>query len=85
MISATPRSLDNMAPFEEFLNRWKETFIEISGYGRLHQYVNYGNTTSKSDPVEALYGYEPWRLQKLRDLKAQYDPDDFFSWYQPFM
>jgi hypothetical protein len=85
MISATPKSLANIGPFEEFLEKWKANFIQVSGYGRLHQYVNYGNTTSKSDPVEALYGYEPWRLQKLRALKKKYDPDNFFSWYQPFL
>ena len=85
MISATPKRVEDMGPFEEYLDKWKKTFIQISGYGRLHQYVNYGNTTKTSDPVEALYGYEPWRLRKLRGLKAKYDPDGVFSWYQPFM
>jgi hypothetical protein len=85
MISATPKLLEDLAPFEEFLEKWKVRFIEVSGYGRLHQYVNYGNTTKKQDPVEALYGYEPWRLRKLRALKEKYDPRGFFSWYQPFM
>jgi hypothetical protein len=85
MITATPRSLDDMPAFEEHLEKWKDIFIRASGYGRLHQYVNYGNTTSKHDPIEALYGYEPWRLRKLRALKMKYDPEGFFNWYQPFM
>ncbi|KAI1487747.1 hypothetical protein F5X96DRAFT_672344 [Biscogniauxia mediterranea] len=28
--------------------------------------------------IKCVYGYEPWRLEKLRALKAQYDP------YAPF-
>jgi hypothetical protein len=85
MMTATPRSSVDLEAFEVHLEKWKEAFVRVSGYGRLHQYVNYGNTTSKHDPVEALYGYEPWRLRKLRGLKRKYDPESFFSWYQPFM
>ncbi|KUL82182.1 hypothetical protein ZTR_09565 [Talaromyces verruculosus] len=84
MITATPKSLEDSVIFEDWLEKWKAAFRDVSGYGRLQQYVNYGNTTLKSDPVEALYGYEPWRLQKLRDLKQRYDPEGLFSWYQPF-
>lgn len=85
MISATPKDAADLPLFTEYLENWQETFLKVSGFGRLHQYVNYGNTTSKKDPVEALYGYEPWRLQKLRALKTKYDAEGFFSWYQPFM
>ncbi|KAK8051554.1 fad fmn-dependent oxygenase oxidase [Apiospora rasikravindrae] len=71
--------------FEKHLNGWKSRFIETSGYGELHQYVNYGNTTSTmKDPPEALYG-EPWRLEKLRGLKRRYDPNNVFRWYQPLI
>ncbi|KAJ6019379.1 FAD binding domain-containing protein [Penicillium canescens] len=84
MITATPKSTQDSEIFEAWLEKWKLAFIETSGYGRLQQYVNYGNTTLKADPVQALYGYEPWRLQRLRELKQRYDPDGLFSWYQPF-
>ncbi|KAF6845033.1 6-hydroxy-d-nicotine oxidase [Colletotrichum musicola] len=84
MLMATPIKLENRGPFEAHLDRWKKEFIATSGYGRLQQYVNYGNTTSTMrDPPEALYGYEPWRLEKLRALKKTYDPDNVFRWYQP--
>ncbi|RDW68614.1 FAD linked oxidase [Coleophoma crateriformis] len=85
MVSATPRDMKDMKPFVEFLDEWKAKFIQVSGFGRLHQYVNYGNTTPNHDQPEALYGYEPWRLRKLRTLKQRYDPDGIFSWYQPFV
>ncbi|KAF9877574.1 hypothetical protein CkaCkLH20_04709 [Colletotrichum karsti] len=86
MLMATPISIENRGPFEAHLDRWKKEFIATSGYGRLQQYVNYGNTTSTMpDPPEALYGYEPWRLEKLRRLKQLYDPENVFRWYQPLM
>lgn len=84
MITATPKSTQDSEIFEAWLEKWKLAFTKTSGYGRLQQYVNYGNTTLKADPVEALYGYDPWRLQRLRELKQRYDPDRLFSWYQPF-
>ncbi|POS72816.1 FAD binding domain-containing protein [Diaporthe helianthi] len=72
MISATLLSLEDRDAFEGYLDNWKRRFIDVSGYGRLQQYVNYGNTTSTmQDPPEALYGYEPWRLEKLRALKRK--------------
>ncbi|KAK8119159.1 FAD-linked oxidoreductase alt4 [Apiospora kogelbergensis] len=83
MLMATPMKLEYRDEFEKHLDGWKRRFIETSGYGELHQYVNYGNTTSTmKDPPEALYG-EPWRLEKLRDLKKRYDPSNVFRWYQP--
>ena len=41
-------------------------------------YVNYafGNET-----LESVYGYEPWRLEKLRKLKDAYDPAERFGYY----
>ncbi|UQC74785.1 FAD binding domain-containing protein [Colletotrichum lupini] len=86
MLMATPLKLEFKPKFEEHLDRWKKEFIATSGYGRLQQYVNYGNTTTTmKDPPEALYGYEPWRLEKLRALKQRYDPDNVFCWYQPLV
>lgn len=85
-MTATPLNIEDRDAFEGHLDKWKRQFIDVSGYGRLQQYVNYGNTTSTmQDPPEALYGYEPWRLQKLRALKHKYDPENVFRWYQPLL
>jgi hypothetical protein len=85
-MTATPKRMEDRAIFEDHLDYWKQRFVKTSGYGRLQQYVNYGNTTSSSeDPLEALYGYEPWRLERLRDLKQKYDPENMFRWYQPII
>ncbi|ORY63307.1 uncharacterized protein BCR38DRAFT_475286 [Pseudomassariella vexata] len=46
----------------------------------LNVYVNYafGNET-----LPSMYGYEPWRLEKLRDLKRTWDPYGKFNYYMP--
>lgn len=46
----------------------------------LHAYVNYAHG---DESLEALYGYEPWRVEKLRKLKAKYDPFNRFRYYAP--
>jgi hypothetical protein len=48
--------------------------------GKLHAYVNYANG---DEGVEAMYGYESWRLEKLSKLKGEYDPLRRFGWYAP--
>ncbi|KAK1975703.1 hypothetical protein LZ30DRAFT_605026 [Colletotrichum cereale] len=45
-------------------------------------YVNYANGF---DPVEQMYGHEAWRLDRLRDLKAKYDPSNRFRYYNPII
>ncbi|KAJ5087784.1 FAD binding domain-containing protein, partial [Penicillium angulare] len=83
MIEAAYKDPIDEEVIDEWLSRQQDRFIETSGYGRLQQYVNYGH--GSKDPPEALYGYEPWRLEKLRRLKKEYDPEGFFNGYQPVL
>ncbi|KAI4122689.1 MAG: hypothetical protein LQ338_005671, partial [Usnochroma carphineum] len=46
----------------------------------LSAYVNYAHG---DEPLQAIYGYEPWRLDKLRRLKREYDPEFKFKFYNP--
>jgi hypothetical protein len=51
--------------------------------GRLPDtYVNYANGY---ESVEEMYGHEPWRIEKLRNLKAKYDPQNRFRFYNPII
>ncbi|KAL8936848.1 MAG: hypothetical protein Q9216_004715 [Gyalolechia sp. 2 TL-2023] len=43
-------------------------------------YVNYAYG---DETTEMLYGYEAWRLEKLRALKKEWDPRGVFGWYHP--
>lgn len=53
----------------------------LNGTGlQLRAYVNYANG---DESQEAVFGYEPWRLQRLRDLKKRYDPSGRFNFYEP--
>ena len=45
-------------------------------------YVNYAAGT---ESLESIYGYEPWRLERLRALKHKYDPLNKFAYYIPFI
>ncbi|KIA75511.1 hypothetical protein HK57_00010 [Aspergillus ustus] len=45
-------------------------------------YVNYA---SGRETLEEIYGHEPWRLRRLRKLKAKYDPEGRFSYYNPIV
>ena len=50
-----------------------------SGYDKMYVYQNYAH----SEPLQAYYGYEPWRLERLEQLKAKYDPQGHFDGYAP--
>lgn len=46
----------------------------------LDSYVNY---SFGDEGMEAWYGWEEWRLEKLRELKRVWDPKGRFGWYCP--
>lgn len=50
-----------------------------SGFDKLHVYQNYAH----SEPVQAFYGYEAWRLPRLQGLKKKFDPRNVFGNYHP--
>ncbi|KAK4039499.1 6-hydroxy-D-nicotine oxidase [Parachaetomium inaequale] len=69
------RTLDDEAA------RWSKAMgIAAFGTAQRRSYVNYGYG---DETLQALYGYEPWRLEKLRGLKRKYDPDNRFRFFAP--
>lgn len=73
-------SLDTQA--EEFGRLARSLLKAGSGSPELHSYVNYAHG---DESLEEVYGYEPWRLQKLRWLKKKYDPNNKFGFYEPIV
>ncbi|KAJ5892521.1 hypothetical protein N7504_009212 [Penicillium tannophilum] len=65
-------------------SRFGEHLRQILYHGseqdEMHSYVNYA---FGSEGPEAWYGYEPWRLERLRSLKDKYDPEGRFNFYAP--
>ena len=44
--------------------------------------VNYANG---DETLEEMYGHEGWRLEKLRRLKKEWDPENRFGFYAPIL
>jgi hypothetical protein len=59
----------------------RDALLEGTGK-KLEAYVNYARG---DESVEAVYGYEPWRLEKLRKLKKEYDPHGRFNFFAPIV
>ncbi|KAI1660859.1 FAD-binding domain-containing protein [Daldinia decipiens] len=47
-------------------------------------YVNYA-TGNQYELLESIYGYESWRLERLRGLKNKYDPNNRFRFFVPIV
>jgi hypothetical protein len=58
----------------------RDILLHGSGRTQLQAYVNYAHG---DESLESLYGFEKWRLEKLRSLKRQYDPEQRYSFYAP--
>lgn len=69
--------LDNLAHAQG--SKIQSLLTNASGRA-LNAYVNYA---SGVESLEAIYGYEDWRLEKLRKLKMEYDPTGRFGYYAP--
>ena len=76
-----PPSKASDAIAAEFANKARQIWHAGDTPGRpLTAYINYANG---DETVEAVYGYESWRLERLRALKKQYDPYNNFRFYNP--
>jgi hypothetical protein len=53
----------------------RETYAAMQPFVGLGRYVNYLDADDSGDPVAAAYGPN---YRRLRELKAQYDPSNFF-------
>lgn len=51
-----------------------------SGFKKPMPYLNYAQG---DEPLGDVYGYENWRLGRLRQLKKSYDPKGAFNFYGP--
>ncbi|KAI0138889.1 FAD-binding domain-containing protein [Xylariaceae sp. FL1272] len=50
--------------------------------GHLRAYVNYAHG---DEDLREVYGWEDWRLVKLRELKAKWDPENKMKYYVPIV
>ncbi|KAL8768213.1 MAG: hypothetical protein Q9209_005522 [Squamulea sp. 1 TL-2023] len=67
---------DDIAP--QYGHQIRDLFHAGDGPGGpLNTYVNYAYG---DETLEQMYGYEEWRIQKLRALKKKWDPYGRFNW-----
>ncbi len=65
---------------------WATETMDLWNGGQPQRLPNaYVNYASGLEPVEWQYGHEPWRLERLRKLKAKYDPQNHFRYYNPII
>ncbi|KAK2755589.1 hypothetical protein FQN54_006529 [Arachnomyces sp. PD_36] len=64
----------------EFGKNTRQIWANGKADRRSTAYVNYAYG---DEGMEEIYGYEPWRLERLRAAKRKYDPDNRFSFYNP--
>jgi hypothetical protein len=73
-------------PLVDFASEWRNQTVDLWNEGQPERrptiYVNYA---AGYEPLEARYGYEAWRIKRLRKLKRQYDPGNRFAWYNPII
>ncbi|KAJ5713440.1 uncharacterized protein N7483_010621 [Penicillium malachiteum] len=81
LIIYQPTDKERDAQGVTFGENLRQIVFRGSGQDEMFSYVNYafGN-----EAPEAWYGYESWRLERLRSLKAKYDPNGRFNFYAPF-
>ncbi|KAI1490987.1 hypothetical protein F5X96DRAFT_509465 [Biscogniauxia mediterranea] len=71
---------------EDFARQWGRETIDLWNAGQpQRQPTAYVNYAGGYESLEAMYGYEPWRLERLRSLKAKYDPQNRFAYYNPII
>ncbi|KAI0452945.1 hypothetical protein F5B21DRAFT_505852 [Xylaria acuta] len=72
-------TIDSVA--QEFGKKLRQYLLDGSDDpAHLRAYVNYADG---DEPLPAVYGWEDWRLEKLRKLKARWDPKNKMRYYVP--
>ena len=83
-LTAVPDGSNLTAAAEEWAKESWDLWLAGQPTQKEATYVNYA--TGKSfETLESIYGHEPWRLEKLRRLKARYDPFNRFGYYVPIV
>ncbi|KAK4239566.1 6-hydroxy-D-nicotine oxidase [Achaetomium macrosporum] len=71
------------ATLDAAAEHWSKA-MEAAAFGGLEKttYVNYAHG---DESLQAMYGYTPWRLERLRALKRKYDPGNRFRFFAPLV
>ncbi|KAH8588215.1 FAD-binding domain-containing protein [Bisporella sp. PMI_857] len=83
LLTVTAINYPPNSSLDAFATEWADQTLELFRKGSGVPTATYVNYAEGNEPIEQMYGREPWRLKKLRSLKAQYDPFGRFNYYNP--
>jgi hypothetical protein len=75
-LEQTPENLEVSKKYGKII---QNALFKGTGLKGRHTYVNYANG---DESLAEIYG-EPWRVQKLKQLKKKYDQNERFNFYNP--
>lgn len=81
-VMVSPNDTAKHQAAQEWAHEVRDLWISGEPGRPVNVYVNYANG---DESTEMLYGQEPWRLERLRRLKAEYDPFNRFRYYSPIV
>lgn len=79
-----PEGSDLLDAAETWAKESWEIWNEGQPQSKPKTYVNYAEGHDY-ETLESIYGYDSWRLDRLRSLKAAYDPENRFRFYVPIV
>ncbi|KAF7863838.1 hypothetical protein EAF04_006803 [Stromatinia cepivora] len=83
LLTVTAVNYPPNSSLDAFATEWANQNLDLFNKGSGLYPATYVNYAAGDEPIEQMYGNEPWRLQRLRSLKAQYDPLGRFNYYNP--
>jgi Berberine and berberine like len=75
-----PASAENDALAVKYGHQARELWVQGQTPHRLNAYPNYAYG---DETLAQLFGYDTWRLERLKALKKKWDPSGKFNFYNP--
>ncbi|VZI03638.1 unnamed protein product [Fusarium fujikuroi] len=82
--TVVPEGSNLLGPAEKWAREARDMWYAGAPTRKPATYVNYASG-NKYESLQSIYGYESWRLARLRKLKAKYDPHNRFRFYVPIL
>ncbi|KAF5657001.1 fad binding domain-containing protein [Fusarium circinatum] len=82
--TVVPEGSSSLGPAEKWAREARDMWYAGAPTRKPATYVNYASG-NEYESLKSIYGYESWRLARLRKLKAKYDPNNRFRFYVPIV
>ncbi|KAF9771644.1 hypothetical protein IL306_010700 [Fusarium sp. DS 682] len=82
--TVVPEGSNLLGPAERWTREAHDMWYAGAPTRKPATYVNYA-AGNKYESLKSIYGYESWRLVRLRKLKKKYDPHNRFRFYVPIL